>query len=428
MAIKKKTSTKKTSTKKTAGKKTSNPSASDVSKVKVRMYNVGFGDSFLIYFPTEDGVRKVLIDCGVHPTGGGPRDIKEVAKQIIADVTPVGGQPSIDVVIATHRHADHVSGFAYEGWKAVTVKEVWMPWTEDYSDATAVQILEKQSRAAKKLKAKHAAAPLIDELAQNALVNAAAMKMLHEGFAGKPRRRYLPYKNEKKNSLQTPALPGVTVHVMGPSRDEKVIKDMEPKTGHSYVHLLQADPDEVKELRPFADVWSVRPRSYDKDLLLDPKTIRNLETAGTVDALLAAAALEDSVNGTSLMLMFNINNAYMLFPGDAQWGTWDAAINNPRWRELLAKTTFYKVGHHGSHNATPTDFLDGVLKDSTLLAAAMVCTRTEVNPTWDIPRGPLLKRLRKMTPNVVRSDEPKKTPKAFKRAANNDFVDYDVAV
>jgi beta-lactamase superfamily II metal-dependent hydrolase len=419
---------KKTSKKKIAVKQTSNPAASDAPKIKVRMYNVGFGDSFLIYLPTEDGVRKVLIDCGVHPTGHGPRAINDVAKQIIADATPADGTPSIDVVIATHRHADHVSGFAYQGWKAVTVQEVWMPWTEDYGNADAVRILEKQSKAAKKLKAKHAAAPLIDELAQNALVNADAMKMLHEGFAGKPRRLYLPYEDEQKNSFKTPALPGVDVHVMGPSRNEKVIKDMDPKAGHSYLHLLQADPDELKELRPFADVWCVQPRSYDRNLRLDHKTITNLETAGTVDALLAAAALEDSVNGTSLMLMFNINNAYMLFPGDAQWGTWNAAINNERWRELLAKTTFYKVGHHGSHNATPTDFLDGVLKDSASLVAAMVCTRTEVNPTWDIPRMPLLTRLRKMTPNVVRSDEPKKTPQAFTRDPNNNFVDYEVGI
>lgn len=51
----------------------------------------------------------------------------------------------------------------------------------------------------------------------------------------------------------------------------------------------------------------------------------------------------------------------LLFPGDAQYGNWmswdDAAFplgggEEISVKELLARTVFYKVGHHGSHNAT----------------------------------------------------------------------------
>ena len=28
------------------------------------MYNVGFGDCFLLFVPTSNGVRKIVIDCG----------------------------------------------------------------------------------------------------------------------------------------------------------------------------------------------------------------------------------------------------------------------------------------------------------------------------------------------------------------------------
>ena len=52
----------------------------------------------------------------------------------------------------------------------------------------------------------------------NALVlnNADAMKTLHSGFAGRPERRFLPVKEAGSRLLQTPVLPGVRIHVLGP--------------------------------------------------------------------------------------------------------------------------------------------------------------------------------------------------------------------
>ncbi|MFL6194907.1 MAG: hypothetical protein ACJ75H_12100, partial [Thermoanaerobaculia bacterium] len=38
---------------------------------------------------------------------------------------------------------------------------------------------------------------------------------------------------------------------------------------------------------------------------------------------------------------------------DAQIENWQFALSQPRLRKLLKDVTFYKVGHHGSLNATP---------------------------------------------------------------------------
>src|SRR5689334_3547640 len=95
------------------------------SSVSIRMYNVGLGDCFLLRFPDEERERKVLIDCGVHVSGPGPHKISEVVDQIIEDVTD-DETPRIDVVIATHRHRDHVSGFDNPRWGEVEVGEVWL--------------------------------------------------------------------------------------------------------------------------------------------------------------------------------------------------------------------------------------------------------------------------------------------------------------
>ena len=66
--------------------------------ISVRMYNVGFGDCFLLRFPSADGPRTVLIDRGVHFKGKGPRPIAKIVDDIIADVTS-NGTARIDVVI-----------------------------------------------------------------------------------------------------------------------------------------------------------------------------------------------------------------------------------------------------------------------------------------------------------------------------------------
>src|SRR5688572_19211180 len=97
-------------------------------RLRIRMYNVGFGDAFLLFVPTDEGERTVLVDCGVH-MGGVVNKISAVAQDIVESVT-TDGRARIDVVVATHRHADHISGFGLKLWKDVEVGEVWLPWTE----------------------------------------------------------------------------------------------------------------------------------------------------------------------------------------------------------------------------------------------------------------------------------------------------------
>ena len=73
--------------------------------IRVRMYRVGFGDFFLVTVPGNDGPAHILIDCGVHAANIGSineciQDLKKTTKNRLA------------LVILTHYHADHMSGFA----------------------------------------------------------------------------------------------------------------------------------------------------------------------------------------------------------------------------------------------------------------------------------------------------------------------------
>ncbi len=389
---------------------------------RVRMYDVGFGDCFLLFLPTTDGEKKVLFDCGSVKRGAHP--MKDVVAALIADLRDGDGTPRVDVVVGTHRHKDHVSGFASVDWEEVEVGEIWMPWTEDPDDEDATRIREMQASLALHLHATldrqrelavagnlgDAATSLAEEralVAANALSNEAAMTRLHEGFAkrGRTKPRFLPAK-KGDGPFTTGLLPEVHVYVMGPSRVDDVIRDMEPGEGESYLRVVNHSQPGVEQ----------PPALFPEGLLLsdgefraqyphlghDATTLDTINMRNEDDLLGVLGALEKAVNGTSLMLMFRIGRTHLLFPGDAQWGTWREALNKPKHRALLAKTAFYKIGHHGSHNATPPEFVEQVLgKDFW----AMASVNTVAN--WpEIPRGPLLEALRAKNEGVARSNDP----------------------
>jgi beta-lactamase superfamily II metal-dependent hydrolase len=383
----------------------------------VRMYNVGFGDAFLLVLPGADRPQRVLIDCGSHFLGAGPRPMKKVVENIIEDVTDDDGVPRIDVVVATHRHQDHVSGFANAAWADVEVGEVWMPWTEDPDDKKAREILREQSSVANKLTLGLQALGFGDDflplsLAKNALSNHKAMRMVHDGFAGDPKRRFLSGEGRPR-TLKTPALPGVAVYVLGPSRDPDVIRDMNPPAGGSF--LAMADPSGTGEdlKAPFREEWEVAPADYDREYVKLGEALEQAdrdkiaEQAG-FDAFSVAVALEAAVNGTSLVLAFEIRDALLLFPGDAQWGTWKAMLDRPETVDLLERTTFHKVSHHGSHNGTPRSFVERLKearKDDGDAPDAWAMVSTRRMDAWkDIPRAPLLKALGGTANHLARSD------------------------
>jgi beta-lactamase superfamily II metal-dependent hydrolase len=89
---------------------------------------------------------------------------------------------------------------------------------------------------------------------------------------------------------------------------------------------------------------------------------RRIDNEWLYSAETLALMLNKGMNNTTLVLAFEMpkSRKVLLFTGDAQRGSW-LSWKGQNWkdngaeitvRDLLARTVLYKVGHHGSHNAT----------------------------------------------------------------------------
>lgn len=346
------------------------------TSVTLRSYQVGFGDCFLLsfHYGEEEGAeaRHVLIDFGT--TGLPPKGLSlaQIARQI---ESACGGK--LHAVVATHRHADHISGFAGEAGRVIqklSPELVLQPWTEHPDvpeDAPEIpahlreaaklrDLLEQMHEVAQSAlseigKLNHAlktTAKQLEFLGRTNLPNQAAIKTLQE-----LKCRHVYAAHGDASGLEE-ILPGVKVRVLGPPTlaQSQSIRRERGKDPSEFWHLqAMASERSAAPGKPlFPDAPPLLPGEYpDNTRWFIPR----LEALRGDQLLEIVRILDEAMNNTSLILLFEVGNRKLLFPGDAQIESWEYALKAAEDREeisaLLAGVDVYKVGHHGSLNATP---------------------------------------------------------------------------
>jgi beta-lactamase superfamily II metal-dependent hydrolase len=375
--------------------------------IRVRMYRVGFGDCFLVSFPVGDGARHVLFDLGVHPNG----DIGTMA--VVLDNLEGETDRRLAAVVATHEHADHLSGYGAFASRLARfqIDEIWMPWAMDPEDALAVGLRQRRLALADALGVHFEAAGSSGGASREVLAilanlkgNDRALQALRSRFDGAASRiRYLRAGQRLRASARQPdpvGIDGLVVRVLGPPTDPEFLKRMEPPASQRYVRPGARKSTPANAVRPFPKSLAIEPWEGRSLYRMTRQEEARIAEAfeGPPDVL--AFALDSVVNNTSLVLLLSFRGRALLFPGDAQWGNWKHWLESPEATALLEQVAFLKVAHHGSYNATPRRALEQMRKGGF---AAFVSTQSV--PWASIPREPLMARLTKQTKNrVLRSD------------------------
>lgn len=356
------------------------------TKLIVRPYQVGFGDCFLLTFLYPKMQRHVLIDFG---STGMPATANANQIELIALDIAQRCNGKLHAVVGTHRHMDHISGFARNGKKrssgniiaSLNPDVVVQPWTEDPradpKTGALIPLKARQKSFLGVLNNMHRVAAVVrDEAARRQLFfgkgtagqltflgndNLKNLSAVRNLMTMGKRAVYVHYGS--KSGLEK-VLPGVKTMVLGPPNIEQSQEIRKQR---------RTDPDEFWHFHSQAQFWFSQAQAA--------KFVDRNGGAGSVPFLKASVystpppfarwfvkrmqrlrgyqllgimrALDNVMNNTSVILLFEAGRKKFLFPGDAQIENWSYALSKPEIRQLLQTVNLYKVGHHGSLNATP---------------------------------------------------------------------------
>jgi beta-lactamase superfamily II metal-dependent hydrolase len=347
----------------------------------IRSYHVGFGDCFLLSFTYgPQSERHVLIDFGSTGVPKGTNQNKRMLE--IANNIKERTSGKLDAVVATHRHKDHISGFATakngrgtgDIIRSLMPKVVVQPWTEApdlaenatepklkrFGKATPLQIaalasMQQVAEQAKTVAKRTRDKTLRQQLAfigENNLANLSAVKNLMDMAKN-------AYVHAGSKSGLEPVLPGVKIQVLGPPtvKQHEAIKKQRSK-----------DPDQFWHLQARSMRFANDGGGTGRGAILFPRHVRHKGPHFPIEArwliyharrlqgdqlLQIVRMLDDAMNNTSVILLFQVGSRRLLFPGDAQIENWEFSLSDKKIQKVLADVELYKVGHHGSLNATP---------------------------------------------------------------------------
>ena len=406
--------------------------ANKITSCDVRMYTMGTGDCFVLSFKNDNDAKakfQLMIDCGVQNISG--VNMKPFADDII-DHT----EGEVDALLITHEHQDHVLGFQRAENLFVNnfkIKELWLPWTENESDELVKEWKDEFGKKKKSLAiasdllSKSINAPLFNEiynvgpigarsfearkgisvaLTELSNLNTDPLGAVGDYVGGLKGMKIVKEKieREKIRFLETGSiveniegLENIRIYILGPPKMWTDVKKEHGKEGETYKHNKELELVRGFSSLPFEeDDWGYCPFDNDHIINKDAKnyalaseyekednTYRRIDYDWLMSAANLSLRLTRGINNLSAVLAIEFidSGKVMLFPGDAEYGSWKS-WHEIEWDEkgkdgtthlttdLLNRTIFYKVAHHMSHNGTAKEKGIDLMTNKDLVAMA----------------------------------------------------------
>ncbi|SDM21824.1 ComEC/Rec2 family competence protein [Siphonobacter aquaeclarae] len=380
---------------------------SPITHCEVRMYRMGTGDCFALrFFAGEVLTFRMMIDCGTW------QGSSEKLRKYVSDLKTYLDN-HVDLLVVTHEHKDHVYGF--EACQTLfgqdfTVSQTWMAWTEDETAPRASQWLKDFGDKKKALMLagnqwNRMTAGRRGTDTRFSPFQLAARRHFAQALSGFTELQFAANENGEyvgmlkgmsivRNQIANnkirfchpgeiiasfPAAPGIRFYVLGPPTSWEAVKTESGEDGESYSHNL-AESDAFAAAVLAGDSPPANAAPFEERFLSDPNDTshpfrkryeqKNAEWRQIGDDWLNSAGslalrVNSMTNNLSLALAieFEESGRVMLFPGDAEYGSW-RSWHGIDWaqparsgdkhltEDLLNRTVFYKVAHHLSHNGT----------------------------------------------------------------------------
>jgi hypothetical protein len=376
-------------------------------KLLVRLFDVGLGDCIYCRIPKAHKSGRdfhILIDCG---TLSATQLLKDAMENLKPSLPEIAGKRHVDLLVVTHEHKDHMTGFGLDIWDDFSFGAIWMNAAMDPKHPEAEKAKKLHSFAASAMaeavRLNLALGPQLSELAHALALNADAMNTLRKTLpkASGIDPTYV-HADSKAKHLQLPVKKEVTISVLGPERDIDYYYLGDPGNPKLRSSLRSA-MNFIETGLPPVEAAVPDPAKVPLPANIDPGDFRQLRSR-MLSTALAFADLDGKVcNNTSVVLLIEWKKKRLLFVGDAEWdgGFRDGEKGNCSWnvmwnkrKKLNGPLAFYKIGHHGSTNATPWPqtsaasegeplaILNAILpKNSKKKAKAVVSTRRGNYPT-----------------------------------------------
>ena len=357
-----------------------------MSALSVRAYNVLFGDAILITVADRDPStrveteRHILIDVGNVLQGAGGDD--GVFVPVVEDVRQrLDGRP-LDLYVMTHEHLDHVQGLPYAAQQGVELDV-------DYTWLTASAepgYYERHPEARRK------------KLALEAAYLSIERRLMADPAANTPWMQALMLNNNPRRTGDCVAyLRGVGRKTSYVHRATRLRRGSHHPFREARLAILAPEEDtaayfgRLGPLPPAPPEGQPAPPPLEPPEGVDREAFRRLVESWSEGIGSAVLAIDRAANNSSVVFQLDWRGWRLLFAGDAEQKSWSLMAAAGQLRPVH----FLKVGHHGSHNATPPDaILESILPaeppdDRRREALVSTCAGSY----GGVPHAPTLERL-----------------------------------